>query len=307
VIEKSVDSGSGLRFAPIHSERPMESAAIETNGTQFAAERSQTDSGQAGVRSVRRALSLVNAIAEAGGEAALTDLSARTGLPVSTCHHLLKTLIECGYAAQVPGKKLYVLGTRFIQLSHACVNSDLPRRAQPYLEAISEATGETVHLAALQGNAIVTVALREARHAIRVDAGGIGKLEAPHATSIGKAILAWLPENEIRRVLATGMASFTEHTITALPELIESLRQVRREGIAFDLEEFIPGVICVGAPIRDQAGAVIGAISASMPKMRATDAHMALTRAEIIAATRALSEDYGAPRGDQPTSTTIPN
>ena len=288
----------------------MESAAVETNGVLLKAERSAPDPAQAGVRSVKRALSLVNAIAEAGGEAPLTDLSVRTGLPVSTCHHLLKTLIECGYAAQVPGKKLYVLGTRFIQLSHACVNSDLPRRAQPFLEAISEATGETVHLAALQGNAIVTVALREARHAIRVDAGGVGKLEAPHATSIGKAILAWLPENEIRRVLAAGMTRFTEHTITALPELIEALRQVRREGVAFDLEEYIPGVICIGAPIRDQAGGVIGAISASMPKMRATDEHIATTRAEILSTTRALSEDYGAPRearAEQPTNTAIPN
>lgn len=288
----------------------MGSVAVEMNGGLSKAERSASDPVQAGVRSVRRALSLVNAIAEAGGEAALTDLSARTNLPVSTCHHLLKTLIECGYAAQVPGKKLYVLGTRFIQLSHACVNSDLPRRAQPFLEAISEATGETVHLAALQGNAIVTVALREARHAIRVDAGGVGKVEAPHATSIGKAILAWLPDNEIRRVLAGGMTRFTEHTITALPELVEALRQVRREGVAFDREEFIPGVICIGAPIRDQAGAVIGAISASMPKMRATDEHIAMTRAEILSTTRALSEDYGAPReagAEQPTNTTIPN
>ena len=136
----------------------MEIAAVETNGASSQSDRYAADPAQGGVRSVKRALSLVNAIAEAGGEAALTDLSARTSLPVSTCHHLLKTLIECGYAAQVPGRKLYVLGTRFIQLSHACVNSDLPRRAQPFLEAISEATGETVHLAALQGSAIATVA-----------------------------------------------------------------------------------------------------------------------------------------------------
>jgi len=290
----------------------METAAIATNGNSDRPKGgvSQSDSGQASVRSVRRALSLVNAIADAGGEAALTDLSVRTGLPVSTCHHLLKTLIECGYAAQVPGKKLYVLGTRFIQLSHACVNSDLPRRAQPFLEAISEATGETVHLAALQGTSIVTVALREARHAIRVDAGGVGKVEAPHATSVGKAILAWLPDNEIRRVLASGMTRFTEHTITALPELIEALRHVRREGVAFDREEFIPGVICIGAPIRDQAGAVIGAISASMPKMRATDEHVATTRAEILSATRALSEDYGArldAAAEPPAPSTNPN
>jgi IclR family acetate operon transcriptional repressor len=288
----------------------MESAAIVTSGATLNAERPAYDAAKVGGRAVKRALSLVNAIAEAGGEAALTDLSARTGLPVSTCHHLLKTLIDCGYAAQVPGKKLYVLGMRFIQLSHACVNSDLPRRAQPFLEAISEATGETVHLAALQGNAIVTVALREARHAIRVDAGGVGKLEAPHATSIGKAILAWLPENEIRRVLASGMARFTEYTITALPELLESLRQVRREGFALDEEEYIPGVICIGAPIRDQAGAVIGAISASMPKMRATEELVAMSRAEFLSATRALSVDFGAvleAGAEQTANTIIPN
>jgi IclR family acetate operon transcriptional repressor len=284
--------------------------AIETSEATLPSDRCSAEPAQSGVRSVKRALSLVNAIADAGGEAALTDLSARTGLPVSTCHHLLKTLVECGFAAQVAGKKLYVLGTRFIQLSHACVNSDLPRRAQPFLEAISEATGETVHLAALQGNAIVTVALREARHAIRVDAGGVGRVEAPHATSVGKAILAWLPENEIRRVLAAGMTRFTKHTITTLPELTEALRQVRREGVAFDMEEYIPEVICIGAPIRDQAGAVIGAISASMPKMRATEEHVAMTRAEILSATQALSEDYGAPRetgAEKAVNTTIAN
>ncbi len=288
----------------------MESAIGLTKRTDGKPIGLTSEPAQQSIRSVRRAVSLVNAIANAGGEASLTELSARTGLHVSTCHHLLKTLVECGLAAQVPGKRLYALGTRFIELGHACLNSDLPRRAQPHIDAISDATGETVHLAALQGNAIVTVAIREARHAIRVDAGGVGKVEAPHATSIGKAILAWLPENEIKRVLAGGMLRFTEHTITTLPELLEALRHVRREGIALDMEEFLPSVICIGAPIRDRAGAVIGAVSASMPKMRATDEHMNITRVAILSATRALSEDYGASheaRSDQQTSITIQN
>ena len=70
---------------------------------------------------------------------------------------------------------------------------------------------------------------------------------------------------------------------------------VRRNGYAIDREEFLPGVICVGAAIRDQAGTVIGAISASTPTMRATDEHIALMRDEIGAATRALSAEFGAP------------
>lgn len=247
------------------------------------------------IQSVDRALFLLETIAEAGGEATLTELSHRTGLNISTCHHLLATLIRRGFATKVPGRRLYALGARIFFLGHACLQVDLPRRAQPYLEAINQATGETVHLAALQGDNVVTLSVREARHAVRVDTGKIGKVEAPHATSVGKAILAWLPEDEIRRILASGMKRFTEKTITDLPALLESLRVVRRNGYAIDREEYLPGVICVGAAIRDQAGTVIGAISASTPTMRANEEHIALMRNEITAATRALSAEFGEP------------
>ncbi len=107
--------------------------------------------------------------------------------------------------------------------------------------------------------------------------------------------MAWLPEDEIRRMLAGGLKSFTEKTITDLPALLESLRVVRRNGYAIDREEYLPGVICVGAAIRDQAGTVIGAISASTPTMRASDEHIALMRNEITAATRGLSAEFGEP------------
>ncbi len=247
------------------------------------------------IQSVDRALYLLETIAEAGGEATLTDLANRTGLNISTCHHLLATLIKRGFATKVTGRRLYALGARIMYLSHACLQVDLPRRAQPYLEAINRATGETVHLAALQGDSVVMLAVREARHAVRVDTGNVGKLEAPHATSVGKAILAWLPEDEMRRILAGGLKRCTENTITEFRALTESLRTVRRDGYAIDREEHLPGVICVGAAIRDQAGTVIGGISASTPTMRATDEHVALMREEITAATRALSTEFGAP------------
>jgi IclR family acetate operon transcriptional repressor len=251
------------------------------------------------IQSVDRALYLLETIAEAGGETTLTDLATRTKLNISTCHHLLATLIKRGFVAKVPGRRLYALGARIIHLSHACLQVDLPRRAQPYLEAVNEATGETVHLAAVQGDAVVKVAVREARHAVRVDTGKLGKMEDPHATSVGKAILAWLPEDEIRRILAAGMPRRTEHTITDFGELLESLRHVRRNGIAFDREESLPGVICVGAAIRDQTGSVIGAISASTPTMRATEEHLALMREQITAAARALSTEFDDPHAQQ--------
>jgi len=247
------------------------------------------------IQSVDRALLLLETIADMGGEATLTELANRTRLNISTCHHLLATLIKRNFVAKVPGKRLYALGGRILYIGHACLQVDLPRRAQPYLENINLATGETVHLAGLQGDVISVLSVRESRHAVRVETGKLGRIAAPHAQSIGKAIAAWLPEDEIRRIVGKDLKKYTENTITDFSELLESLRLVRRSGHAVDNEEYLPGVTCIGAAIRDQAGTVIGGISASMPMMRATKEHLALVRDEVIAATRALSIEFGHP------------
>jgi IclR family transcriptional regulator, acetate operon repressor len=273
----------------------MDARILPGPGAQARPLRARANGDRHSIQSVDRALYLLETIAEAGGEATLTELATRTGLNISTCHHLLATLIQRGFAAKVPGRRLYALGARILYLCHTCLQVDLPRRAQPYLENINRVTGETVHLAALQGDNIVTLAVRDARHAVRVETGKVGKVEAPHATSVGKAILAWLPEDEMHRILANGMKRYTEKTITDFPALLESLRVVRRSGVAIDREEFLPGVICVGAAIRDQAGTVIGAISASTPAMRASDDHIALMHDEIVRATRGLSAEFGEP------------
>jgi IclR family acetate operon transcriptional repressor len=247
------------------------------------------------IQSVDRAMRLLEAIAEAGGECSLTELSQRTRLNISTCHHLLSTLVNRGYVAKVPVRRTYALGARILFLSNACLTVDLPARAAPFIAQINEKTGETVHLAVLQGDAMMKIAKRESRHPVRVDTGTLGKSDAPHATASGKAMLAWLPEDDMRRVLAHGMARFTPKTITEWPDLLEALRHVRRNGYAMDDEEYQPGVICVGAAIRDHKGAVVGAISASTPTMRASDAHLALVREEIVSAVRALSAELGEP------------
>lgn len=259
------------------------------------------------IQSVDRALSLLEALAEAGGEASLTDLSRRTRLNVSTCHHLLSTLVNWGYVAKVPGRRSYALGARVLYLGNACLRQvDLPRRAQSYIDRINVVTGETVHLAVLQADNIVTLVKREARHAVRVDTGMVGRSDAPHATATGKAMIAWLPEDQIRRMVPD-LKRFTDKTITDFDTLLEELRHVRRNGVAMDREEFQPGVICVGSAIRDHAGAVVGALSASAPSMRATDEHLALIRQEVTAAANALSAELGEPGSLKPNASLIPN
>jgi IclR family acetate operon transcriptional repressor len=255
------------------------------------------------VQSVDRALTLLEALAQSAGGTSLTELAGRAGLNVSTCHHLLATLVKWGYVAKVPGRR-YALGARGLHLGQAFLKQvDLPRRAQPFVERISEDTGETVHLAVLQGDAIITLLKREGRHAVRVDTGALGASDAAHATATGKAMLAWLPEHEIRRVLAVqGMTRFTPNTITDAGAFIKELQLVRRHGHAVDREEFQPGVVCIGAAIRNHLGAVVGAISASAPTLRATDEHLARVRDGVMAAARALSAEFGE-RSGEPTDT----
>jgi IclR family acetate operon transcriptional repressor len=243
---------------------------------------------------VDRALALIDALALSGGSLQLTELAERTQLNVSTGHHLLATLVKWGYVARAPGRR-YALGARGLHLAQSFLKQvDLPRRAQPHVDRINEDTGETVHLAVLQGDVVVTLLKREGRHAVRVDTGTIGSADAAHATALGKAMLAWLPEHEIRRIVsARGMARFTPNTITDMDALIEELRLVRRHSHAVEREEHQPGVTGLGAAIRNHLGAVVGAISVSAPTLRANDAHVARMRESVMAAARALSAEFG--------------
>jgi IclR family acetate operon transcriptional repressor len=193
----------------------------------------------------------------------------------------------------VPGRRLYALGGRILYIGHACLQVDLPRRAQTYLESINQVTGETVHLTALQGDVIANLSVREARHAVRVETGRLGRIPAPHAQSNGKAILAWLPDDEVRRIVGGSLKRYTSNTIVEFDGLLDQLNGVRRTGYAMDQEEYLPGVVCVGAAIRDHTGGIVGSISASTPTMRADDEHLTLMREQVLEAARGLSAEFG--------------
>lgn len=250
-----------------------------------------------GIQALDRAFLILDIIADAGGEAKLTEIATTAGLNISTCHHLISTLFNWGYVARGVGSRSYVLGSRILHLSAACLRQvDLPRRAQLYVDRLNDQTKEAVQLAIMQGTNLVNVQRREARHAVRVDGGLGGKSNAAHATATGKAILAWLPPTEVERILVDkGLTSFTPNTIVDPEKLKEELRLTRRNGFAVDREEFQPGVICVGAAIRDHAGAVVGSISVSSPIFRATPDYLDQIRIHLLAATDELSMELGAP------------
>jgi IclR family acetate operon transcriptional repressor len=250
-----------------------------------------------GIQALDRAFLILDVIADAGGEAKLTEIANIAGLNISTCHHLISTLHNWGYVARGPNSRSYVLGSRILHLSAACLRQvDLPRRAQSFVDRLNDQTREAVHLAIMQDTNLVNVLRRDARHAVRVDAGLGGNSNAAHATATGKAILAWLPPTELDRIVADkGLTAFTPHTITDIDRLKEELRLTRRNGFAMDREEFQLGVVCIGAAIRDHAGAVVGSIGVSSPVFRAAAEYIDQIRAHLIAAVDELSTELGAP------------
>ena len=250
-----------------------------------------------GIQALDRAFLILDVIADAGGEAKLTEIAGIAGLNISTCHHLISTLHNWGYVARGANSRSYVLGSRILHLSAACLRQvDLPRRARSLIDRLNDQTREAVQLAIMQDTNLVNVLHREARHAVRVDAGLGGNSNAAHATATGKAILAWLPPTELDRIVTDkGLTAFTPHTITDIEKLKEDLRLTRRNGFAIDREEFQLGVICLGAAIRDHAGAVVGSISVSLPVFRATPAYINQIKVHLVAAADELSTELGAP------------
>ena len=250
------------------------------------------------IQSVDRALDILEVLSASGMELPLGEIASRSGLNSSTCHHLLSTLAARGYVGRNPRGRSYFLGTKILELSSSRVRQfNLVEVAMPELRRLNQETRETVHLAVMQGYDLTTLAKLESSHPIRVSTDGAGKANAAHATATGKAILAWLPEMEIARVITEkGLTSFTDKTITNIADLMEDLRHVRRNGFSMETEEFQLGVVCVGSAIRDHLGAVIGSIGCSMPEMRASDDLLDQTKHAVHESAKMLSELLGSPK-----------
>lgn len=247
------------------------------------------------IQSLERALNLVEILAASKHELPLNELASRAVLNVSTCHHLLATLAKRGFVSQNPRTRAYLLGNRIMELSKERLKQfNLTETAMPELQKLNDTTRETVLLSALQGHMLVILATLNSQMPIGVGTYDHEYAKAVHATANGKAILAWLPETEIERTVSvTGLSRFTDRTIISLAELLEEFRHVRRNGYAIDDEEFQQGVVSFGDAIRDVSGAVIGAVSCLMPKMRDDAEHRKRVIEDLKRCASAISEQLG--------------
>jgi IclR family acetate operon transcriptional repressor len=220
------------------------------------------------VQSLERAFDLLERMADAGGEVGLSELSAGSGLPLPTIHRLMRTLLDCGYVRQQPNRR-YALGPRLIRLGESASRL-LGTWARPYLAELVDATGETANMALLDGDEVVYVAQVPSRHSMRMFTE-VGRRVLPHSTGVGKALLAQLPDEQVRALLGrTGMPAATEHTLTDPDAFLTALERVRAQGYAVDDNEQEAGVRCLAVSVPGAPTAA--AISISGPAGRVTEA-----------------------------------
>ncbi|MFC4529552.1 IclR family transcriptional regulator [Sphaerisporangium dianthi] len=236
------------------------------------------------VQSVDRALDVLEALADQGGEAGLSEIAARTGLPYGTIHRLLQALLSRGYVRQESDRR-YALGGALVRLGGAAERM-VGVWAQPYLERMVALSGETANLAVLEGDFVVYVAQAASPRRLRLFAE-VGRRVLPHSTAVGKVLLADRPD--AADILArTGLPRRTEHTITTVEAMLAELDAVRSRGYAMDFGEEELGVHCLAVPVRD-GGRVIAGMSISGPVERIE----ALDREELAEGMRKIAADFG--------------
>jgi|TARA_B110000091_G_scaffold143769_1_gene153528 IclR family acetate operon transcriptional repressor len=221
--------------------------------------------GSRQIQSVVRALDILEVLAKESDGLALSELSGRVGLNSSTCHHLISTLVARGYVLHLGRSRGYALGSKVHEMVDLALGeSDPSELLKDDLRLLGSQIGHGVQLAVLAETSLLTKLRFPApdRDAEALEPDELIKLRALHATATGKAIMAWLPEIELVRVISVnGLTRYTGKTLTTLSGLIENLRLVRRYGYSIDDEELKDGVVCIGAALRDSGGAIVGSIS----------------------------------------------
>ena len=226
------------------------------------------------VQAVDHCLGLIDALSGNEGSRGITELSTELRLAKSTVYRLLQTLVAHGYAVQDPTSGRYRLGLKFLELGSIVSDRlSILTIARPHLRRLMEATNETVQLGMLEGHEAVYADKIECARTIRMYSR-VGRRSPLHCTSLGKVLLAYLPEAALREVLPGRLERYTARTITSLPALRAELQVVRENGYACDDEEFEEGLRCLAAQVRDHTGAVVASLGIAGPAVRMEPARL---------------------------------
>ena len=213
---------------------------------------------------VERALAMLEAAAQATEGLSNAEISRKLNIPKSSASYILRTLETQGYLTRDAESGKYRVGLKILSLSRGALGGrDVRGVALPIMRHLTHQTGLTCHLAVLDGPDAVYIEKVEPEGFIRMDTW-VGRRMRVHATSVGKALVAYIPQEQLERILRqSGMEKRTPKTITTLPRLLKELEKVRTQGCAIDDEENNLGARCVGAPIFDERGSIEASLGLS--------------------------------------------
>jgi DNA-binding IclR family transcriptional regulator len=215
---------------------------------------------------VTKALDVLDLLGQAREAMRLKDIALRLDLPESTTHRLLASLAERGYVQRRADHGTYLLGWKIVIHARSLASdARLLQNMQPFLIQLTRQLGQTSNLAVLSNDQVMYLDCQTPSDSLAVYMAPGLTLPA-HATSLGKSIMAYLPENELNDLLQRlDMKPLTPATITDRDILRASLQHVREQGYAIDHGELKPDVSCIAAPLLDDSGQARAAISMTAP------------------------------------------
>ncbi|MEK7205282.1 MAG: IclR family transcriptional regulator [candidate division NC10 bacterium] len=249
------------------------------------------------VRAVVKALRILETLGKNSAELSLVELTRHLNIEKSTLHRLLATLDGRGFVRKDPASLRYSLGIKMLELGTAVTaRSALGRAAAPLLDRLAVRYRQTVNLAVLDGLEILYVAKRESPEPMRLTVE-VGRRLPAHSTALGKAMLAFRPALEVRRLLSRKrkLQQYTPRTITSPRRLLHHLEEVRRAGFAVDREELTLGMRCLAAPVLDFTGCAIAAVSITAPAALLSEDRVAKLGPRLMAEVAEVSRALGGP------------
>jgi DNA-binding IclR family transcriptional regulator len=243
------------------------------------------------IRAVDRALDVLLCFSRQTPELTMTQIAEQIGMNKSTVHRLLGTLEKKRFVDRDPVSGIYKPGIRLVQVAYlAFEHNDLRRLAAPYLRALVERSLETVDLAVIDETEVIYLDVIESPQRVKL-AAAVGMRLPAYCTASGKAILAYLPEEKIKKILAGGMQGFTERTLITFEALAQNLNQVREQGVAFSEQEYEEGINAIAAPILDPKNLPIASVAVAGPAYRLTHIRMLEICPIIISTANSIAQE----------------
>jgi DNA-binding IclR family transcriptional regulator len=261
----------------------------EVTSIGTSSEAAETGPPAAGTQTLLRGLDLLEAVVS--GPVSLAELSKTLNLNRSTVHRLASALVDRGYLKLTP-REGYTLSAKLLELGFAARQQiNLPRVARPHLERLAELTGDTVHLGILDGNKALYLDKLPGRRRIEISSR-VGERHPLCVTGLGKALLLDRTQDEWRS-LFHAERGLGAQSAAAFHTWLKGMQRYQAGGYSFDLEENEDRIRCVGAPLRDETGKIVAAISVASVAQYMDDQRMADLSSTVRDTAAAISRDLG--------------